>query len=332
MSKTPNCYSEILKETSRAFYLSLAVLPKPAREPLSLAYLLARTADTVADSSCEETGQRTPTLKQIQLSLHEPQPELAERLANFHPEKPGEARLLLEYPGIVRLVRELEPSLQRSVKQVVTTLVEGMIWDQELFHGEGRRSGLKMEELERYTFLVAGCVGPFWSGVCARSDPRLSTLCQEDDMAIEFGKALQWVNILRDVPRDQTEGRFYLPPLGTPRFERSFLRAGRRALVAFAAACEYPLLFPRFYFRHRLAVFLPLVLGLRTLECLFSSGGPRQGERIKVGRKEVFCWLAAGIAAGLSDRFLRNLLRQLRSRTNLALSQLETEFEIPTTS
>jgi farnesyl-diphosphate farnesyltransferase len=332
MSKTASCYSEILKETSRAFYLSLAILPRPAREPLSLAYLLARAADTVADSPSERTDQRTPTLQQLQSSLHGHQPGLANQLALFHPAKSGEKRLLAEYPNIVQVLPDLAPALRNSVKQVVTTLIDGMVWDQQLFHGEHSSSGLAPEELERYTFLVAGCVGPFWSEVCAQSDTRLSILSQQYEMSVEFGKALQWVNILRDVPEDQEEGRYYLPPLGTESFYESFLRSSRRALRAFEAACHYPLLFPTFYVRHRLAVFLPLALGLRTLEHLFDSGGPRQGVRIKVPRKEVFFWLAAGLAAGCSDSVLRTLLRRLRKRTILALRQLEIDFETRTTS
>lgn len=41
---------ELLKSVSRAFYLSLRVLPAGLREPIGLAYLLARAADTVADT------------------------------------------------------------------------------------------------------------------------------------------------------------------------------------------------------------------------------------------------------------------------------------------
>ena len=39
-----------LRSVSRSFYLSLAILPRSLREPIGLAYLLARAADTVADT------------------------------------------------------------------------------------------------------------------------------------------------------------------------------------------------------------------------------------------------------------------------------------------
>src|SRR3954447_22498343 len=40
----------LLRSVSRSFYLSLRFLPKPLRDPLSLAYLLARATDTIADT------------------------------------------------------------------------------------------------------------------------------------------------------------------------------------------------------------------------------------------------------------------------------------------
>ena len=45
---------ELLKGTSRSFYLTLKVLPKKVRRQIGLAYLLARLADTIADSKVGE--------------------------------------------------------------------------------------------------------------------------------------------------------------------------------------------------------------------------------------------------------------------------------------
>src|SRR5262249_32426307 len=41
---------DLLRRVSRSFYLSLAILPSSLREPIGLAYLLARASDTVADT------------------------------------------------------------------------------------------------------------------------------------------------------------------------------------------------------------------------------------------------------------------------------------------
>ncbi|MCI0869448.1 MAG: squalene/phytoene synthase family protein, partial [Chloroflexi bacterium] len=43
--------TDLLKGVSRSFYLTLRVLPGGIREPVGLAYLLARAADTIADTT-----------------------------------------------------------------------------------------------------------------------------------------------------------------------------------------------------------------------------------------------------------------------------------------
>src|SRR5438128_10475148 len=57
---------DLLRQVSRSFYLSLAILPRPLREPIGLAYLLARAADPVADTRLivrEERVRHVETLR-----------------------------------------------------------------------------------------------------------------------------------------------------------------------------------------------------------------------------------------------------------------------------
>ena len=75
------------------------------------------------------------------------------------------------------------------------------------------------EELDDYTFRVAGCVGVFWTKM---SLAHLMKLPPEEEAlfmerGIRFGKALQMINILRDIPEDLRFGRSYIPeaPLKT---------------------------------------------------------------------------------------------------------------------
>ena len=49
----------MLRSVSRSFYLSLRILPAALREPLSLAYLLARATDTIADTPEPPAALRT---------------------------------------------------------------------------------------------------------------------------------------------------------------------------------------------------------------------------------------------------------------------------------
>src|SRR5213593_1286074 len=53
----------LLRSVSRSFYLSIRFLPAQLRQPVGLAYLLARTTDTVADTAQISASVRMETLK-----------------------------------------------------------------------------------------------------------------------------------------------------------------------------------------------------------------------------------------------------------------------------
>src|SRR5882724_3299605 len=55
----------ILRSVSRSFYLSIRFLPQQLREPIALAYLLARTTDTVADTTRILGTVRMETVKML---------------------------------------------------------------------------------------------------------------------------------------------------------------------------------------------------------------------------------------------------------------------------
>src|SRR5262249_60088695 len=57
--------SALLKQVSRSFYLSLAVLPAAVRPPIALAYLLARAADTIADTRLIGRAERIDHLEAL---------------------------------------------------------------------------------------------------------------------------------------------------------------------------------------------------------------------------------------------------------------------------
>jgi len=56
---------DLLKATSRSFYLTLRVLPAAVRPQIGLAYLLARTTDTIADTDLVPLEQRLDALKRL---------------------------------------------------------------------------------------------------------------------------------------------------------------------------------------------------------------------------------------------------------------------------
>src|SRR6202047_1283105 len=64
----------ILRSVSRSFYLSIRILPWRCREPLSLAYLLARATDTVADTAQIPWTVRAQTLQTLSNMIQDKAP------------------------------------------------------------------------------------------------------------------------------------------------------------------------------------------------------------------------------------------------------------------
>src|SRR3954468_6671548 len=63
---------EILSKVSRSFYLSLAILPRAMRTQLSAAYLVARAADTIADTRLVQAERRIELLGGMGEALQDP--------------------------------------------------------------------------------------------------------------------------------------------------------------------------------------------------------------------------------------------------------------------
>src|SRR5580698_8319929 len=61
----PTALNDLLKATSRSFYLTLRVLPARVRPQIGLAYLLARTTDTLADTEIVPQAQRLDALQKL---------------------------------------------------------------------------------------------------------------------------------------------------------------------------------------------------------------------------------------------------------------------------
>src|SRR6202007_153114 len=97
----------LLKGVSRSFYLTLRVLPKGMRDPVGLAYLLARAADTIADTSLIDPAPRLALLLELRSQLAGPSsdPAFVRRLAVEVAAQQTESdeKILLE---------SLEPALQ----------------------------------------------------------------------------------------------------------------------------------------------------------------------------------------------------------------------------
>src|SRR5712672_1542366 len=57
--------TSLLRDVSRSFYLTLRVLPSSVRPQIGLAYLLARTTDTIADTELVPLEKRLAALSAL---------------------------------------------------------------------------------------------------------------------------------------------------------------------------------------------------------------------------------------------------------------------------
>lgn len=260
----------LLRQVSRSFSLSLRLLPDPVRPTLCLAYLLARASDSIADATSASVQLRSRLLGGLPHSW-------AQKEAGSLGPLPGGEKDLLE--SLPLLMRELESSPDREeILEVWKIILSGQIFDLQRFVPEA--SPLTLAEAIRYTGLVAGCVGEFWTRVCFKHIPGYSEASRETmrELGFDFGCGLQWVNILRDRHADAAAGRVYVAPENFP----TAMRAARGNLEAGARYAS--LVRPR---RLRAACRLPLEIGRRTLDLVAASP---QSPRLKVGRG--FVWFS----------------------------------------
>ena len=73
---------QLLASVSRSFYLTLKALPRELREPISLAYLLARTADTIADTASVPAQVRIECLNDFESLVQSSNDEVKARLSS----------------------------------------------------------------------------------------------------------------------------------------------------------------------------------------------------------------------------------------------------------
>jgi farnesyl-diphosphate farnesyltransferase len=310
--------SALLRDVSRSFYLTLRVLPGAIRQQVGLAYLLARATDTIADTDVVPVAERLAALDQLRAHI------LGAATGPLHLtpflRAPGNARpagaahtdaecgLLEHIAEALSLLASLGPEDQRLVREVLTTITSGQELDLRRFGGGTPAQIVALDtdaELDDYTYRVAGCVGEFWTRMCRA---HLFPAVPLDEAwllakSVRFGKGLQLVNVLRDLPRDLRQGRCYLPrerlaahqlapgdllePANLGR-----LRPLYNAYLDLAESCladgwAYTNALPRRQARVRLACAWPILIGVKTLARLRTGDvlDPRQS--LKISRAEV---------------------------------------------
>jgi farnesyl-diphosphate farnesyltransferase len=184
-----------LKPVSRSFYLSIRFLPRRIRPTVATAYLLARASDTIADTNRLPADLRLETLRLFCDAVNRDVPRFFSSLRECarHQQPGGEQMLLDVLPRILEAVRELPAHHRNLVYEVLGKILRGQSLDLVRFEGKSGVHALQTEdELDEYTYLVAGCAGEFWTKLCLWEWPGYSTLSEPElvDLGIRFGKGL----------------------------------------------------------------------------------------------------------------------------------------------
>ena len=337
----PDLLTTVLRDVSRTFYITMRVLPRSIRHQIGLAYLLARTTDTIADTEIVPVERRLGALRALRdrilgsssnaLDFSEftkapaqgTEPFMAQcenalrdieydKLTNpavvTHKGSDAERGLLLRVEEILALLSTFADGDQQIIRQVLSTITSGQELDLRRFGQASTQRIVALEtlkELDDYTYRVAGCVGEFWTRMCRGHVFPTASLDENEFFvdAIRFGKGLQLVNVLRDLPADLRNGRCYLPEnelrtlqlqpsdLLNPKNE-SRLRPFYNELLAktdghLRAGWNYTLTVPRSCVRVRIACAVPILIGVRTLARLRTHNVLDGAQRIKITRREV---------------------------------------------
>lgn len=331
---------EMLPEVSRTFAPGIDVLPDGLADPVRLAYLLCRVADTIEDATSMTPGIRREFLHRFG-SLLSDLPENGDSIESFAGEvasqldaESPERRLVAGSPRLLRLLTALDPQRREVIARWTRELSLGMarFVNMEEEKKDGWIALSTCDDLSAYEYYVAGTVGCMLNELFHRHISGDGTPSSEQlrTLAVSFGLGLQGTNIIQDLSDDRDRGWSYLPEeiaerhgtstnrLHVPDDQAAAMSAIRemawRAVRDLDKGLEYVLLLPRRHPRIRLFCLWPLLLAVRTLTRLLSSPEVLQ-RRVRISRPEVRELTRGTIWRCLSNAALRKLY--LRERDDL---------------
>lgn len=328
--------AELLKAVSRSFNLTLRILPAPVRRPIGIAYLLARTSDTIADTKLIASEAREASLCQLAQAIQ------SERIDDFAFSLPRQIRtkeqkLLARIHDSVNLLQTVGQEERRLIQDVLQIIISAQNLDLQRFQNANAQNVVCLKsdaELDDYTYRVAGCVGEFWTRICFQKlSPNPSPPPELLRAGIRFGKGLQLLNILRDLSEDLQQGRCYLPQdamrqsglspkdLTIPSTDETrqkmatlFQRYAQKANQLLMNGWEYTNQLPRRWVRVRLACAWPVLIGLQTLKALPLDDPLNPSRRAKISRQAVKTIIVKTLLAYPFPRLWQRLAKPPQNR------------------
>lgn len=192
---------EILKETSRTFYIPISHLPLGLQEAVASAYLCMRAVDEIEDHPELDNQTKIKLLQTISLTLQATADDLIiddfSRVFSLHQGQLPEVSI-----RIGEWARLAPGTIAPRIWDATASMADRMAY--WAFHGWAIRTET---DLDCYTFGVAGAVGLLLSDLWAWYSGTNTNRSQ----AIGFGRGLQAVNILRNRTEDLARGVDFFP-------------------------------------------------------------------------------------------------------------------------
>lgn len=338
--------SELLKNVSRTFFLSVRFLPTPLRSPIGLGYLLARALDTIADSPAASTEVRLKhlqaALEMFKLGTDQEKLQVLVREMAAKQTHPAEKQLLEQLPHLIPMIDQLDSSDRWDLLRALNRIGYGQTLDLKRFEDlripvstnaeklSSIRALTSEEELKDYAYYVAGSAGELWTRLCQRHLGHYTRLPKNEMLLLgkHFGQGLQLVNILRDLPTDLAAGRCYLPledlnaaGIASPeellkhpqKAQPVFEKWIRIALEYLDDGWKYTTALRSMKLRYSCA--LPILLGVKTLALLAQQSPLEHGKLPqKVSRNEVKRLLVSTGFGMLSKGWLESLYQRERKK------------------
>ena len=306
---------DLLKRVSRLFYTTLVVVPSNVRDQVSLAYLFARAADTIADTELIDRPRRLGYLNRLREQfvgdqLDWTQIRSIQQAVGPVQQDSAERTLLERLDECFRLYLTCSTDDQRRIQRVLTTLTQGMEMDLSAFPGASveNLTALKtLDDLDRYTYHVAGCVGGFWTDLMCAHRKALGNwnIQQMSEIGIRFGKGLQLTNIVKDIAHDLRKGRCYIPETmlaeaglkphdlldhnNLSRFRPVLSQLVRMAVEHLDQGWLYTMAIPRYETRLRLSCMWPILSAGESLKLVMHSPDLfNPAVKVKIPRSKVY--------------------------------------------
>jgi farnesyl-diphosphate farnesyltransferase len=239
-------------------------------------------------------------------------------VASFVPlqENAAERTLLDSLPDCLEWLEQTGGPDHDDIRAVLEKITHGQMLDLHRFDNPAEVRALQSAaDLDEYTYLVAGCVGEFWTRLCFRHLRDFASLIPDEMLALgrRYGMGLQLINVLRDAGNDLRTGRCYFPEdelrsVGlsaaqilsqSDRFQPIYQRWMEKAQDGLECGMQYSRAIRNR--RVRAATALPALIGARTLAILHKAGASALHHTIKVPRRDVRAMIMS-LAVTLASR------------------------------